>query len=48
MACDYVYEIFTVTSNREKARKSRSSEDLYWYFVPRISIGFAPNENVNL
>ncbi|CAD8157497.1 unnamed protein product [Paramecium pentaurelia] len=48
MACDYVFEIFTVTSNREKARKSRSSEDLFWYFVPRISIGFAPNENVNL
>ncbi|CAK71514.1 unnamed protein product (macronuclear) [Paramecium tetraurelia] len=48
MACDYAFEIFTVTTSREKARKSRSSKDLFWYFVPRISIGFAPNENVNL
>ncbi|CAD8159861.1 unnamed protein product [Paramecium octaurelia] len=48
MACDYAFEIFTVTTNREKARKSRSSDDLFWYFVPRISIGFAPKENVNL
>ncbi|CAD8065569.1 unnamed protein product [Paramecium sonneborni] len=48
MACDYVYEIFTVTHSIDKARKSRSSENLFWYFAPRISIGFAPNENVHL
>ncbi|CAD8045354.1 unnamed protein product [Paramecium primaurelia] len=48
MACDYVYEIFTITTSRDKARKSRSGDNLYWYFVPRISIGFAPNEKVHL
>lgn len=48
MACDYAYEIFTITTSRDTARKSRSGDNLFWYFVPRISIGFAPNEKVHL
>ncbi|CAD8153823.1 unnamed protein product [Paramecium octaurelia] len=48
MACDYAYEIFTITTSRDRARQSRSSDNLFWYFVPRISIGFAPNEKVQL
>ncbi|CAD8071593.1 unnamed protein product [Paramecium sonneborni] len=48
MACDYAFEMFTITESREKARKSKSSDNLFWYYVPRISIGFAPQEKVHL
>ncbi|CAD8048271.1 unnamed protein product [Paramecium sonneborni] len=48
MACDYAFEVFQETVNVKKARKSRSGDQLYWYLVKNYSIGFSPNEIIDL
>ncbi|CAK55981.1 unnamed protein product (macronuclear) [Paramecium tetraurelia] len=48
MACDYAFEVFQETVSKSKARKSRSSDELYWYLVRNHSIGFSPKEMIDL
>ncbi|CAD8043495.1 unnamed protein product [Paramecium primaurelia] len=48
MACDYAFEVFQETISKSKARKSRSSDELYWYLVRNHSIGFSPSETIDL
>ena len=48
MACDYAFEVFAETFSTEKARKSRTGDELYWYLVRNHAIGFSPNEKIDL